>query len=122
MEGSLPKSLEKLEKLERLELFGNKLAGAIEVDLGRLVNLREIILSYNKFEGDLPSGMATLSNLEFVQLQGNDFRSLNSLLRMQSTKLAVFDSDDEFLNLKFGTGEVNRTRIVDTKYEDAKRN
>ncbi|WP_282178454.1 hypothetical protein [Maribacter stanieri] len=122
LEGSLPKSIEKLGNLERLELFGNKLAGAIEVDLGRLVNLRELILSYNQFEGDMPSGMASLSNLEFVQLQGNDFRSLNSLLRMQSTKLAVFDSDDEFLNMKFGTTEASKTRIVDTKYEDVKRN
>lgn len=122
LEGSLPKSIEKLHKLERLELFGNKLAGAIEVDLGRLVNLKELILSYNQFQGDLPSGMATLSNLEFVQLQGNDFRSLNSLLRLQSSKLAVFDSDDEFLNMKFGTNEASRTRLVDTKYEDVKRN
>jgi Leucine-rich repeat (LRR) protein len=122
LEGSLPQSIEKLAKLERLELFGNKLAGAIEVDLGRLVNLKELILSYNQFEGDLPTGMATLSNLEFVQLQGNDFRSLNSLLRMQSSKLAVFDSDDEFLNMKFGSTEASRTRIVDNKYEDVKRN
>ena len=108
--------------LEKLELFGNKLAGSIEVDLGRLVNLKELILSYNQFEGDLPSSMATLSNLEFVQLQGNDFRSLNSLLRMQSQKLAVFDSDDEFLNMKLGSTEASRTRVVDTNYEDVKRN
>jgi len=86
----LPKSIEKLTNLERLELFGNKLAGSIDVDLGRLVNLKELILSYNEFEGDLPRTMATLNNLEFVQFQGNDFRSLNFLLRMKSQNLAVF--------------------------------
>ena len=98
------------------------MAGSIDVDLGKLVNLKELILSYNQFEGDLPRSMATLSNLEFVQLQGNDFRSLNSLLRMQSQNLAVFDSDDEFLNMKFSNRTLNKTRVVDTNYEDVKRN
>ena len=57
-----------------------------------------------------------------MQLQGNDFRSLNSLLRMQSQNLVVFDSDDEFLNMKFGKHESSKTRLVETKYEDVKRN
>ena len=122
LEGSLPKSIENLVSLERLELFGNKLAGAIDIDLGRLINLKELILSYNQFEGDLPSSMASLSNLEFIQLQGNNFRSLNCLLRMKSKNLTVFDSDDEFLNMKFGNNEASRTHLVETKYEDIKRN
>lgn len=121
-DGRLPKSLENLKKLERLELFGNKLAGSIDVELGKLVHLKELILSYNQFEGDLPSSIASLSNLEFVQLQGNGFRSLNSLLRLESTKLAVFDSDDEFLNMKFSTNELSKSRLADTKYEDVKQN
>ncbi|TVZ15522.1 hypothetical protein [Maribacter sp. MAR_2009_72] len=120
LEGHLPKSIEKLSKLEQLELFGNKLAGTIDVELGKLMNLKELILSYNKFEGDLPSSVASLNNLEFIQLQGNDFRSLNSLMQLQSQKLAVFDSDDEFLNMKFSKVGVSETRLVDTKFEDVK--
>lgn len=118
LEGNLPTSIEKLSNLERLELFGNKLSGQIDVEFGQLKKLKELILSYNFFTGDLPSSTANLTNLEFVQLQGNDFTSLNSLLYLKSPRLSVFDSDDAFLNMKFGQGKMHKLHLADSKFVD----
>lgn len=118
LEGNLPTSIESLSNLERLELFGNKLSGHIEVEFGRLKKLKELILSYNLFTGDLPSSTASLTNLEFVQLQGNRFTSLNSLLYLKSPRLSVFDSDDAFLNMKFGQGKMHKLHLADSKFVD----
>jgi len=117
-DGELPKGIEALAELESLELFGNKLSGTIKADLGRLRKLRELVLSYNRFEGNLPEGVASLSQLKFVQLQGNNFGSIRALLNLSAEGLATFDSDDEFLNIKFGSDTLSPTRLVDIKFQD----
>lgn len=116
--GELPGSIASLSELESLELFGNKLSGVITADLGNLKNLKDLVLSYNRFEGQLPESVASLSQLKLVQLQGNNFGSLRSLLNLKADGLATFDSDDVFLNIKFGNDNMTRTRIVDTRFED----
>ncbi|MFT6795370.1 MAG: Leucine-rich repeat (LRR) protein, partial [Maribacter sp.] len=107
-------------ELESLELFGNKLSGTITADLGDLKNLKELVLSYNRFEGNLPGSTASLSQLKLVQLQGNNFGSIRALLNLRAKGLATFDSDDEFLNIKFGANMLLRTPIANTKFEDVK--
>jgi len=96
-------------------MFGNKLSGAIDVELGQLKNLRELVLSYNQFEGNLPQSTASLAKLEFVQLQGNNFRSIRSLQNLSAEGLATFDSDDEFLNIQFAKESLSRTRMATNK-------
>lgn len=120
LHGELPKSIADLGELESLELFGNKLSGPITAGLGNLKKLKELVLSYNNFEGTLPDSIAGLSQLKLVQLQGNNFGSIRSLLNLRAEGLATFDSDDLFLNIKFGNDEMSRTRMVDTKFEDVK--
>ena len=59
-----------------------------------------------------------LSQLKLVQLQGNNFTSIRALLSLRSESLARFDSDDTFLNIKFGQSLDTRTGLANTKFED----
>lgn len=118
LSGQLPESIASLEQLERLELFGNELSGAISWELGKLTHLKELVLSYNKFEGNLPESTADLQHLQLVQLQGNKFNSVRALRHTQSNALAIFDSDDDLLNLQLKQGKFSQTRMADTKFEE----
>lgn len=116
--GELPESLTSLMELERLELFGNKLSGTITSSLGNLKKLKDLVLAYNEFEGNLPKSVTGLNKLELLLLQGNNFKSIRSLLNLRADGLTTFDSDDDFLNIKFGGNSMSRTRMADTKFED----
>jgi len=118
--GSLPKSIENLTQLNSLELFGNKFAGQIDVDLGKLKNLSELVLAYNNFEGAIPESVQNLTQLQFVQLQGNKFNSFKGLENLKSKGLVTFDSDDTNFNKKYNatTLKLNDTRMADTKFGD----
>jgi len=110
-----------------LEVFGNKLTGTIEFDLGKLTKLSELVLAYNEFQGAAPEGLEKLEKLKFVQIQGNKFNSYEGLKKLKIDGVATFDSDNMELNAKFDPTRAGlnaaklkdstETRMADTKFE-----
>ncbi|TYH68280.1 hypothetical protein ES332_D06G247100v1 [Gossypium tomentosum] len=72
LNNSVFSSLVELSNLKSLDLFFNKLEGAIYTkDLNVLSNLEELILSGNEVNGFIPSQGLRLMNLKHLDLSGN---------------------------------------------------
>ena len=67
--GELPPALGKLTNLRNLILDGNLLTGGIPSEVGNLTNLRDLWLT-GQFTGEIPSEIGNLSNLRVLTLQG----------------------------------------------------
>ena len=70
--GPIPPELGKLKNLKRLILIGNNLTGEIPPELGELESLEYLHLSDNELTGSIPSTLAGLENLEELVVGGND--------------------------------------------------
>ncbi|KAL8506441.1 hypothetical protein ACS0TY_017361 [Phlomoides rotata] len=74
MNGSVPTVLGSLKNLQKLDLYGNKLQGAVEV-LCNLEKLFSVDLRENKFVGQIPGCLGSLSTLREINLAFNEFNS-----------------------------------------------
>ncbi|XP_040952145.1 receptor-like protein 15 isoform X5 [Gossypium hirsutum] len=84
LNNSVFSSLVELSNLKSLDLFFNKLEGAIYTkDLNALSNLEELILDYNEVNGFIPSQGLRLMNLKHLDLSNNGFN--NSILASLAT-------------------------------------
>jgi len=108
--------------LEILGLFDNALDGSIPRQLGNLVRLRELVLANNRLGGEIPMELGQLADLEIFQIQHNRFDSYRNLERMESQSFLVFDYDREDAKRKFNGINTSKTRMADTKFEEADRN
>ena len=76
--------------------------GYIPAEIGSLVNLTYLRLSYNAFVGTVPTKLGGLSNLHLVHLHGN---------RIEGT---IPNIDSQFMNgqYSFITGEGRKTMFI----------
>ena len=72
LSGEIPPELGNLVNLERLDLsFNRALSGEIPPELGNLVNLTQLSLVYNDLSGEIPPELGNLANLEDLNLRYN---------------------------------------------------
>lgn len=71
LEGELPSLLHRLSSLENLSLSNNRLTGEIPRSLGTLLTLQSLDLSHNNFSGFIPKSIANLPALRNLDLSFN---------------------------------------------------
>lgn len=71
LSGELPEELGLLTSLERLNVRNNQIGGTIVTQLGRLSNLRDLMLNANNLVGQVPSEIGLLRSLESLHLPQN---------------------------------------------------
>lgn len=86
--GPIPEELGKLTQLKGLILNNHALTGAIPSSLGRLTNLRTLELRSNQLNEGIPSSLGDLINLEELLLDRNELTgelpsSLGNLINLQ---------------------------------------
>ena len=54
-----------------LSLSDSKLTGEIPKEIGKLINLKWLVLSYNKLTGEIPKEIRKLINLQYLYLNNN---------------------------------------------------
>ncbi|ORX49622.1 L domain-like protein [Piromyces finnis] len=64
------KQIVSLEFTDSYSVLGNK---GIPSEIGNLLNLEKLNLSYNSMNGELPSSIGKLKNLKFLNLKDNHF-------------------------------------------------
>ncbi|XP_039034956.1 receptor-like protein kinase 5 [Hibiscus syriacus] len=73
LEGALPQSITRSETLHELKLFNNKLSGSLPSQLGANSPLQSLDLSYNRFSGEIPENLCAKRQLEDIILIYNSF-------------------------------------------------
>ena len=69
--GPLPQELGRLTDLRVLVLWGNSLTGGIPAELGRIANLEDLSLQFNQLTGSIPFALTQLINLRRLRLGSN---------------------------------------------------
>ena len=72
--GRIPASLGRLANLKYLMLGNNQLTGRIPASLGNLSQLRGLDLGDNQLSGEIPTELGNLSNLDWLGLSNNQLR------------------------------------------------
>ena len=72
LNGQIPPELGRLIQLEELMLDVNELNGEIPPELGNLPNLQRIDFGHNRLNGTIPAELGNLSNLRFLKLAVNN--------------------------------------------------
>ena len=72
LSGAIPASLGNLTKLRDLGLGFNRLSGTIPASLGNLTKLRNLSLHNNQLSGTIPASLGNLTELLGLQLWGNE--------------------------------------------------
>lgn len=91
--GPLPAELGGMINVQKIDLSWNKFSGVIPASLGNCVNLVELNLSYNSLTGTIPESFASLMSLQVLDLTGNLFSgtipaSLSNLSQLQYLDLS----------------------------------
>ena len=60
-----------IEETTEIHIFDSGLTGEIPPEIGDLINLEWLYLSYNQLTGEIPSEISNLLNLEWLYLYGN---------------------------------------------------
>ena len=58
-------------RVVNLNLYGNRLSGAIPASLGNLTELRDLVLGFNRLSGAIPASLGNLTNLCCLSLHNN---------------------------------------------------
>ncbi|CAG7874496.1 LRR receptor-like serine/threonine-protein kinase FEI 2 isoform X2 [Brassica rapa] len=95
--GPLPPELGKLDQLRILMLHNNNLYGSIPTALGNCTSLEEIYLHNNFFTGPIPSEMGNLSMLKNLDISNNDLTGAIPVSLGQLEKLTSFNVSNNFL-------------------------
>ncbi|XP_057435206.1 probable LRR receptor-like serine/threonine-protein kinase At3g47570 isoform X1 [Lotus japonicus] len=75
LSGTIPKEVFNLSFLSiYLDVSYNALSGSLPVEVGKLHNLGELVLTGNNFSGVIPSSLGSCLSLERLHLQGNSFQ------------------------------------------------
>ena len=69
--GEIPKEIGKLINLQSLNLTFNKLSGKIPKEIGKLTNLKALSLCNNQLSGEIPKEIGKLINLRCLSLSNN---------------------------------------------------
>ncbi|XP_052201517.1 probable LRR receptor-like serine/threonine-protein kinase RFK1 isoform X2 [Diospyros lotus] len=73
LSGDIPKHLANISSLTYLCLEANQFSGSVPPDIGKLINLKTLMLSSNKLSGMLPTSLAGLQNLTDFRINDNNF-------------------------------------------------
>ncbi|XVE92729.1 hypothetical protein REPUB_Repub01dG0124600 [Reevesia pubescens] len=73
LEGALPESITRSKDLHELKLYNNKLSGPLPSQLGENSPLQSLDLSYNQFSGKIPENLCAKGQLEDIVLIYNSF-------------------------------------------------
>ncbi|KAI9349165.1 hypothetical protein BDR26DRAFT_1004269 [Obelidium mucronatum] len=86
LQGTIPKSINRLSNLQHLLLSRNHLAGEIPVEIGSLVELESLNLRGNTLRGQIPKELGQLRKLKCLNLAMNYFSGEvpKSLLGLQN--------------------------------------
>ncbi|KAL1197723.1 Pollen receptor-like kinase 4 [Cardamine amara subsp. amara] len=92
--GAMP-SVKKLVSLKSLYLSNNRFTGEIPADaFDGMRHLKKLLLANNAFRGKIPSSLATLPMLLEVRLNGNQFQGELPDFKQKDLKLASFENND----------------------------
>ncbi|KAF8101733.1 hypothetical protein N665_0201s0054 [Sinapis alba] len=94
--GPLPPELGKLDQLRLLMLHNNNLYGSIPTALGNCTSLEEIYLQNNFFSGPIPSEMGNLSRLKNMDISNNDLTGAIPVSLGKLEKLTKFNVSNNF--------------------------
>eukprot|EP00964_Phaeocystis_antarctica_P136797 scaffold101256_cov72-Phaeocystis_antarctica.AAC.10 len=67
--GSLPRAVGKLEEVKSIILHGNKLSGELPAELGECKKLRTLLLFANDFSGSVPKAIGECSKLSDLRIR-----------------------------------------------------
>ncbi|CAH8384308.1 unnamed protein product [Eruca vesicaria subsp. sativa] len=95
--GPLPPELGKLDQLRLLMLHNNNLYGSIPTALGNCSALEGVYLQNNFFTGPIPSEMGNLSRLKNLDISNNDLTGAIPVSLGQLEKLTTFNVANNFL-------------------------
>ena len=92
MENGIPAELGRLSNLRELILDNNQLSRSIPSELGDLTNLERLILDTNRLNGSIPADLGDLASLQDLSLARNELSGaipseLGNLLNLQSLNL-----------------------------------
>lgn len=74
LNGTIPPEIFEFSSLSIMLALGvNQFTGSLPMEIGKLVNLRELDVSDNLLSGELPSSIGGCQSLEFMHLEGNFF-------------------------------------------------
>ena len=71
LNGEIPPEIGNLINLERLNLSYNQLTGPIPSEIGNLTNLIDLNLSYNQLTGSIPHSLGNLTNVTRLFINDN---------------------------------------------------
>ncbi|KAG2317541.1 hypothetical protein Bca52824_020663 [Brassica carinata] len=93
-DGAMP-SVKKLVSLKSLYLSNNRFSGEIPADaFDGMHHLKKLLLANNAFRGNVPSSLASLPLLLEVRLNGNQFQGAIPDFKQKDLKLASFENND----------------------------
>ncbi|CAN6990897.1 unnamed protein product [Brassica rapa subsp. trilocularis] len=93
-DGAMP-SVKKLVSLKSLYLSNNRFTGEIPADaFDGMHHLKKLLLANNAFRGNVPSSLASLPLLLEVRLNGNQFQGAIPDFKQKDLKLASFENND----------------------------
>ncbi|KAK7381251.1 hypothetical protein VNO78_33798 [Psophocarpus tetragonolobus] len=100
--GQIPSNFSGICRLLKFfDASGNQLAGSIPFDVGNLVSLASLNLSWNQFQAQIPASLGQMTNLKFLSLAGNKLNGSIPSSLGQLYSLEVLDLSSNSL-----TGEI----------------
>ncbi|KAG6620455.1 protein MALE DISCOVERER 2-like isoform X1 [Carya illinoinensis] len=108
LEGTLAPELGKLSNLRSLILFKNHFSGAIPKEIGELTKLEQLDLRENNLSGAIPAEIGRILLLRCLLLRDNEFEGGIPLEIRRLNLLSKLEYDDNLTAVAAGIGCMNR--------------